>query len=354
MLSLFVSGLVCGTVLFVVLFLKIKEARLTRPVHPGQGQAKPAGGTSSHAEPPPPHHLVPRASEGDKQVPTRSDLVQAAPAGMLARTGREPKEEEYEAQRPKPPVSPGEPPLTASSATATDDSAFRASEALVAPFVKEFRHSRVHDRLKAIDAVAQMGPRGRAASRALCSSLLDPNLRVRLAAAEALDKVNPTLHRLVIPILVDKELDTRLDCLREIGRLGPAGSAAVPIVVHFKQQYLGGGLAVEVLAAIAADDPSVTAKMAGWLTSDPDPYVRLAVLKALPRMAGARNHVRAVAQALRANPVDAVRAAAASALGELGPDARDVERALQLAKADASAQVREAAEGALEKIQKRE
>jgi HEAT repeat protein len=352
MLGLFLSGLVCGTVLFVVFFHKIKEARLSRPVHAGQGQVRPAVGKSPHRELPPPHRFVPQTAEEDEKFAGRADAVQASPAGTPVREGREAKEEEYDAPPPKAFASPAPPREGATATAARDDSAERESEALVAPFVKDFRHQKLHTRLQAIEAVARLGPQGRAASRALCDALLDLNPRIRLAAALALDKVNPTLHRLVIPILVDKELDTRLECLRKVGRLGPAGSAAVPVVVYFKQQYLGGAVAVDVLAAIAPDDPSVTAKMAAWLTSDPDPYVRLLAVKALPHMADAKSQVRALVQSLRTDPVDAVRATAASALGDLGADARDADRGLRMAKADASAQVREAAERALEKIQK--
>lgn len=51
MLGLFISGLICGTVLFVVLFIKIKEARLSRPVHGKQSLESRATGAALFPEP---------------------------------------------------------------------------------------------------------------------------------------------------------------------------------------------------------------------------------------------------------------------------------------------------------------
>jgi HEAT repeat protein len=284
--------------------------------------------------------------EDDKPIARRTDTPDRGAHG--------PKEEEYEAGLNGiiPPageraemVAPPNPP-----AQPFEDSLNRESEQLVGPLVQDLKRQKLIDqRLKTIKAMAQLGPRGKSASRVLCDALLDPSARVRLAAADALANVNPTLHRLVIPIMVDRELETRLECVRKIGQLGVEGKPAAPVVVYFKEQHQGGALAVDVLAAIAPDDKTVTASLATWLTRDSDPYVRLAAVKALPHMQGAKDHAGAIAQALRGDPLDAVRAAAASALGELG---RDADQVLRLARTDPSARVREAAERALEKIHK--
>jgi HEAT repeat protein len=340
-LGLFVSGLICGTVLFVVLFIKIKEAKLSRPAHDEQGQLKSAAGQS--VLPPWPPKRPPLAETPDERSEAAKQNEPVPPV-------HEPKEEEYEAPPKKARSLPMKPVEAPASINPSDELSLRESEQIVTPFVKDLRHRKIPDRLQAIDALARLGPKAKAASRPLCESLFDPSVRVRLAAAEALEKVNPTLHRLVIPVLVDKELENRLECVRKIGELGPEGNPAVPVLLWFKDQYPGGSLIVEALAAIAPDERSVTAQAAAWLTSDRDPYVRLAAVKALPRMAGARDQVRALVYALRSDSVDAVRAAAANALGDLGPDGKDVRTALQLAKTDASAQVREAAERALAKI----
>jgi len=363
MLSLFVSGLVCGTLVFLVIIFKIKEAKLLLPRVAHAKQAGKTAGEPPFLQLPPKWHPLTELPEEDRQTAHRTDPVPQTPlpvpgsqsAQMPGKEIREPKVEEYDIQPRKTMTHPVEetPASSKPPAQPLEDTSLKASEALVAPLIKDLKHQRVADRLKAIGAVAQLGPRGKAASRALCESLLDSNTRVRLAAAEALDRVNPALHRLVIPIMVDKELENRLECARKIGELGPEGKPAVPVVVYFKQQYRGGGLTVEVLAAIAPDDKAVTAKVAAWLTSDNDPYVRLAAVKVLPHMAGAKDHVRALVQVLRGDAVDAVRAAAASALGDLGADTKDADRLLRMAKTDASAQVREAAERALEKMQKK-
>jgi HEAT repeat protein len=185
----------------------------------------------------------------------------------------------------------------------------------------------------------------------LCEALLDVNAKVRLAASEALDTVNPTIRRLVVPVLVDKNLGNRLECILKIGRLGAEGKPALPVLLHFRQQH-GGAPVVQALAAIAPDEEAVTKRFADWLVRDRDEAVRAAVAGALPHMAGGKRYVRTLMHAAQVDLVDPVRVAAVKALGELGPDAKEAMKLLKAAKTDACAAVREAAEQALERIRK--
>src|SRR5262249_2658656 len=147
------------------------------------------------------------------------------------------------------------------------------ADALVVTLTKDLKRASPEGRVKAADALAKLEEKGKAASRPLCEALLDVNQKVRLAAAAALEKVNPTIYPLVLPALVDDSWSNRQAAIAKIERLGLEGKPAVPILLYFKErvgkdQVADPSLLVHALAATAPDEKAITAKIAYWLVKD--------------------------------------------------------------------------------------
>ena len=188
------------------------------------------------------------------------------------------------------------------------------------------------------------------ASRALCEALLDKSQKVQLAAAEALERVNPIVHKLVIPIVVDQNPANRLKAVIELGRLKEQGSPGVPIVLYFKEAFGGttvmhgntihqqsGGtrqrtrhfdrrnraygksgdlVAAEVLDSIAPKDETITAILVKWVTADEDAAVREFACERLAERDGGRKGFEALSSAVRSDSDVLVRITAAKSLSQ--------------------------------------
>ena len=89
-----------------------------------------------------------------------------------------------------------------------------------------------------------------------------------------------------------------------------------PMQVHQEEP----GDTVRALAAVAADDESVTKQIVGWVRAEVAPSARAAACAALPSMRGAASAkgIESLTLALRLDPDPAVRASAAASLGEFG------------------------------------
>lgn len=174
--------------------------------------------------------------------------------------------------------------------------------------------------------------------------------------------MNPDLHQFVVIIAADKDPRRRSDAVRGIGKLREEGAPAVSIMLRLGQSWStkdgrailhgqGGVDIVMTLTAIAPDDRAVATALIGWLHRSWDAEMRKAAAQALPQTSFAKEAVNGLTLSLRTDPVDFVRLAAVQSLGEIGSDAKEAVKALEVAKVDSSAAVREAADVALKKIQ---
>lgn len=223
---------------------------------------------------------------------------------------------------------------------------------VVSAMAKDLKSRKLADRIRAAEGLAQQGSRGKPASRALCEALLDVDVRVQGSARAALEKVNPLLHALVVPILTDRNIKNRLDAIHKIEQLGSDGKPAVPILLFFKNNVVNSGEVVKALVAVAADDPDITNQFISWLTKDSSDLVRLEVATRLPEMKDGKEGIKALTLALQNDKYPLVRVASARALGEFGPMASEAIKALTAAQKDPTPEVRDAAGKALEKITK--
>jgi hypothetical protein len=100
---------------------------------------------------------------------------------------------------------------------ADDKPADKGADALVTGLVRDLKSKRAADRAKTADGLGPLAEKAGLASRALCEALLDTSPQVRLAAEHALEKVIPAFHRLVVPIVVDKDLRERVPAIQRVG-----------------------------------------------------------------------------------------------------------------------------------------
>lgn len=270
----------------------------------------------------------------------------------------------------EPPASPPDPKPPATAGPGGDKpipTTDPATDAKVAALVMQLAKGKTGaDRVKAADELAKLGEKAKAASGPLVNGLFDPATQVRLAALDALKKVNPTLHgpvaALVTPLTeFDFEGFNPRDRLPHaavaaLAKLGAEGKAAVPVLVFYKREISRPGgwpyvpAVVNLLAAMGDDEPVAVAALVQGLTKDADAGARLAAAQGLSRVKPTKEVVAVLAAALRGDPEAEVRLAAVTALAKYGADAKAALKSIEAAKMDPDPRVREAARDAIDKI----
>jgi HEAT repeat protein len=208
-----------------------------------------------------------------------------------------------------------------------------------------------NERIAAARALKKLGEKAKDASRALCATLLEQRYRnLQAEAVEALEKVNPAISQLVIPLLRDRPPLMHAEILQRLTALGPDGNVALPVLLYYRLNRANTPEVIQTLAAVAADDKKMTKDFARWLPRENDPLTRAALARSLGHMEGGRDYVPLLISLVRTDLADPVRAAAAEALGEFGPDAKSAIKYLKVLKTDGADSVRRAAEEALKRI----
>ena len=202
------------------------------------------------------------------------------------------------------------------------------------PVADSLRRDRdVRVRLAAVEALETLGSFAEPAAPALVQAMGDPDRFVRWSATRALGELSPRKGTMAgfIRGLRDPDVDVRLAAAEAIRRYGPKATDTEAV----------GPAAADVVAALSAT------------VGRGDVEVRVAAINTL-RAVGARepSAARALVAALD-HPDVRVRRAAASALGPLGSDTDQVIGALQAAMRDEEAEVRQAASDALLDITQR-
>lgn len=138
--------------------------------------------------------------------------------------------------------------------------------------VSRLKRGTTEERLKAAAELAEMGEKAQPATRALCEVAMSPSQKVAHATLEALEKVNPEIHKPVFILIVDEKADKHLEALHKLSLLGEQGKPATTVVLHeikrcrelFNDPQARWGLArliqvteesMKTLPKIAADDP---------------------------------------------------------------------------------------------------
>ena len=322
--------------LFVILAgSKQKAPEKTASVSPSRPQA-PRQYTQPEVSqlPDPPQEQRPPSGESTvKQLPPQK-----------GRTADEAKTELAKNETKGPPAVAG---LPNKPDDPDDNKATRESESLVSGFTSDMKSKSSSTRIKGARALGELGSKAFSASQALCEAMLDLNPSVKEAASESLEKVNPNLHAVVLPMIVEGNQVKKMQYIRNLGQLGTDGRPALPLLLIYRQAHHGGPDLIRVMAAIAPDDRPLTANFASWITKDKDAKSRVAMAELIPKMAGGKEYVKTLITVIRTDPDNVVKVAAINAIGEFGPDAKAAESVLRLAKSNSEEAVRNAAARAL-------
>ena len=182
---------------------------------------------------------------------------------------------------------------------------------------ERFRETEPAMSREAIRALGRVDPQGERLTPYLVHALKDPSPRVRADAAVGLGQIaNPAVLPDLMGASRDPVKNVRLEALRAIGRLGPAGAPAVPMLLG--QLAAGdrevGFVAAETLSGMgAASFEPLRQKLL-----DPNPRVRERALFALGSMGPQAHAAKHDIESARRDPDADVRAAAAQALQHLG------------------------------------
>jgi hypothetical protein len=87
--------------------------------------------------------------------------------------------------------------------------------------------SRPTEKIRAAHALAEFGPRAARACRSLCLAMLDDDIKVRQAAADALRKVDPALSKLALAVRINQDVQAIIEIGQQKKR------AAWPLVIWF-------------------------------------------------------------------------------------------------------------------------
>jgi HEAT repeat protein len=97
---------------------------------------------------------------------------------------------------------------------------------------KELKSKNPHVRLKAAQELGKLGPKAADVAKGLCDAVLDPNLAVSRAAFQALEKVQPELHKPLTKLVFNKTPRIQIEGARELAKLGPDAEPAAFLIVR--------------------------------------------------------------------------------------------------------------------------
>ena len=247
------------------------------------------------------------------------------------------------------------------------------TKAILKGFTTDLKSKKPEDRHKAAQAIGELGPKGKSACRPLCEAMLDGNVKVRTAAADALKKVDKDLAELAVAMYVNYSMDA----VAKTGALGAAGEPLCPLVWTLasristttpvtREEFAANAQklieCLRVLAKIAPADPSANSMIISAIS--------LMQTQGIDKSHG--SDVRAVAaelirsmkhkkQALKpllfaaVGDTETIRIAAIESLAGIhdADNGAIIVKTLEDMRFDTSIPVRKAAESALEAIKKK-
>jgi HEAT repeat protein/S1-C subfamily serine protease len=160
----------------------------------------------------------------------------------------------------------------------------------------------------------------------LTAALKDPDLQVRVAAAEALTTVSP-LQAGDLPLLLDmlkhQDVLVRGVAARAVGKLGAAARSAIPALTELVRGTPDREVRRAGIGALAQFGVEAREAIPALIEALKDEALRPDVIPVLGKMgAAAKDAVKALAEAL-SDANAATRASSLAALGKIGPDAKE-------------------------------
>jgi HEAT repeat protein len=183
----------------------------------------------------------------------------------------------------------------------------------------------IEDRIHAAVQLKNFGPEAHAAWPALQKAAADANWRVRLAAAEAMEKIQPGTPEavnVVTSILNDQDMEGHLSAVHALSNFSSSAQRAVPSLIEALKQNVWS---VKRAIIITLGNMGVRAKgvMPELIRcfSDPDAEIRSLAIKSAGSIAGSDPGVLAAMAECLDDEQPEVRQAAVETLGQLGMDA---------------------------------
>jgi len=222
------------------------------------------------------------------------------------------------------------------------------------------------ERVKATLALGKLGAEGKELSTALIESMIERWPTNKEDFFDALEKINPAIHKPVLTLLIDQAFIPRREALENIEKLSLEGKPTLPVLLLLHQagqlasgknagyeiQYLAGK-ALVVMSRIAPQDKAVIQAVITLISTNPrlptrrgddlSPIELAIEMKIDPKIL--------VPALLAALGNQQARYSAIVALGKVGPEAKSGIPALNKFRFDSDQQIRDAAMEALKKIQ---
>jgi HEAT repeat protein len=114
----------------------------------------------------------------------------------------------------------------------------------LAALVRDLEGDSTPARCRAAEELGRLGKVARPATRALCKAATSPDSSVRGAALEALEKVQPALHKPVVTLLVDEDRIKQHQALDTLGKMDGEARPAAPAVLANIKRWLEPDLQV--------------------------------------------------------------------------------------------------------------
>jgi HEAT repeat protein len=242
----------------------------------------------------------------------------------------------------------------------------------VAALAKALGSDNATDRIRAANELAKLGEAAKPAARALCFAATGDSQEVRLAALEALDKVQPALVQPITTLLVDPR--NSYQAAQQIAAMGESANPSVPVLIWHARQDVTNNAAVDIraLARIGPKDPEAVRAIIGYGQAavgrheDSRKGSKTAALTALGELSENRGTLRQeiVMCLVKVLPqceteyefadfyLGSPLIAAIKSIGEYGTDAKAAVPLLKNLKLHKQIDVRQAATTALDKIDK--
>jgi HEAT repeat protein len=182
-------------------------------------------------------------------------------------------------------------------------------KAIIKENALNLRSKKASERVKAAQVLAELKEDGKPVRGILCRAMLDQNVDVRVAAADALKSIDPKMQYLAVGLVTDDNSVGYAGFLTKIQQLEEDGEPLSPLVAQRailgatakNPPYLGQELTV--LSHIAKNDRAAFALISSALGHD-SAQVRQSAIQALPRMKHGALAVPALLRLLQADTTD--------------------------------------------------
>ncbi|MBM3981234.1 MAG: hypothetical protein FJ304_13285 [Planctomycetes bacterium] len=236
------------------------------------------------------------------------------------------------------------------------------AEKALAPLVKNLKSKKVQDRMEALDKLSKIGEKALPVSASVVEAMMDNNASVREAAAECLERVDPTIHKHVVSLLYDKNELVQERAVASLAKLGSDAKGAAPAL---RARYAASTNrapnfdALEALLKVTPNDPVITnevLRLVGQPPPNPNDFFAGQITN-LSREIGLKHLnsldvpvAKKVTALIAALSDPTARVDAVQRLGKLGADAKAALPALMKLKLDNNVNVRDAVNKAIAAI----